>query len=369
MLHQRIQSRAKSVEVDQEWGELFEYQQHFRIEHNITVNHILKAFDLPLSLGQYLYSRKCIPSRKSGTLGALLRHRLKQLSSGNVLTVSNDLTDDRSFQVREFFETHCTRLQDIGVETLHLSDNGTTLIIGNTPSIRGFNEYAFQQMAISCPPIGSLTYKVERFVDLAYFSSPMCTKTTNGYGTATMVHLEQCVVAMTARHVVVSDEQTATLCDGRNDSEQTDIDYFDVTKQTEKIHAEQAKNHGMLEVPAATAHTAGSDDACFTVYAVPPPVPPMVRYRVPSHCHVLPILGGCDRHDMHDLYDLAVIHPLSRNAYSANMFANGMTFFCDQESLLRYAYRDKIVMKFGEVRVRLKQPQGVSRFCRNGRSW
>lgn len=128
------------------------------------------------------------------------------------------------------------------------------------------------------------------------------------------------VIATTASHVVISDEQYEQ--------------YKTLTVNSEGTHVYDGDALAVLRD--------------IVVHAVLPPVAISHRYAVPDGVHVIPVFGGCCVADLHHEHDLAVLHPLSCNAFPINMFGNGYEFLVDIEALLGYNYDKKCpVMKCG----------------------
>jgi hypothetical protein len=134
---------ANQISNFDEWDDLYKFQCSYRMENGITAGDLLLSLQLPLSLTQYLYSNRSRPSNKPGSLGQQLRANLKNFKNAEKVTVHD--SGNLSFQVQEFFQANKTTLRDIGVESLHLSDDEEgLLIVGNTPAARAVDTCALQ---------------------------------------------------------------------------------------------------------------------------------------------------------------------------------------------------------------------------------
>ena len=134
-------SQISNHAFDDEWNELYDFQRSFRETYCVTAGDLLVHMHLPPSMVQYLYSNRSRPSKKPGSLGQKLRSGLADLrdNPSGQITPSQNL----SFRIQEFFEANKTALRAIGVESLHLSDEGY-LILGSTPTVRDVDASALK---------------------------------------------------------------------------------------------------------------------------------------------------------------------------------------------------------------------------------
>lgn len=165
-------SQISNCAFADEWDELYVFQRSFREKHSVTAGDLLLHMHLPLSLTQYLYSNRSRPSKIPGTVGQKLRNGLADLRADHSKQIS--VSENVSFRIQDFFEANKTALRAIGVESLHLSEEGY-LIVGNTPAVRAVDASALES-EMARAHLDSLKIQVQHFRDLAVFTSPVCAR-------------------------------------------------------------------------------------------------------------------------------------------------------------------------------------------------
>jgi len=132
MLRRRIDSLP-----DDEWKRLYQFQEKFRSENNVTASDLLVHFELPLSLLQYLYTDSFRPSNKIGTFGKSLREKLKTLKekTGGVCGCDFPGGNDPAFVLREIYELNKDKFGSCGVSHLRLGDEILVIIASTISSL------------------------------------------------------------------------------------------------------------------------------------------------------------------------------------------------------------------------------------------
>ncbi len=113
-------ANPKLIQYKDDWPELFQYQEKYRVDHSITADQFLKQLGISINAKPYLYSPHKIPSNQSNTLGENLRDKLLKLKEGKLLLESVEASQPQTTQeaFSLFYESHSMTLMRLGVEMM-----------------------------------------------------------------------------------------------------------------------------------------------------------------------------------------------------------------------------------------------------------
>ena len=167
-------NRKYSLPVsDEEWKRLYQFQVNFRSKNKVTASDLLVNLELPLSLLHYLYSDLVRPSNKIGTLGK--SWQLKNSWGKRRPSCDFRSGQEPEFVLRDIYEFNKEKFGSFGVDSIRISDDSNSVIIGTTPSWGiALNQDAVKSL-LEGTQFEEFPILVETFRLLSVLDSPICT--------------------------------------------------------------------------------------------------------------------------------------------------------------------------------------------------
>jgi hypothetical protein len=289
----------KRMAGDEEWRSLLEFSRQFRQEKNITASQLVIQLDLPVTMIQYLYNSKMIPSKKKNTKASQLRERLRQLREDHERELAEECTrSDESFpelsfvdQIFDFEMLHEEELSHIGVDNLFCSEeeDGKKFV---TAIVREAVDIEILTSKLRELGLGDdCQITAERFYFASHFETPCCMQSQSaqaGYGTGNFLLTSLGLMGVTAAHVVLPMMEKETVRECRERVSQDGTNFF--------IHAYPLSHRDPL------------------------------THRYPLAHQPLQVLGHTAVADVHESLDIAIFHPSAEHSYLVNKLDCDISF-------------------------------------------
>ena len=160
---------------------MFNFQKAYRKQNKITASDLLISLDLPLSLLRYLYSKSSCPSSRNKTIiGKQLRTKLSEFLKAPTAVVASEHTP---YLLQEFVEENRSSFDEMGIDSVFIDESG--IVMAMNPNQKTVDEDRLRTI-LANTQFATIPRRVEFYHYLMQFSSPICTRTSNGLGTSTV---------------------------------------------------------------------------------------------------------------------------------------------------------------------------------------